>query len=111
MDGGSFLGSVDSPFHSFVTTCFVCVRGSSSCRSLCTRRLGNGGVHQLAGQLGIPHPRMLVCGLIRSNNLVIFIYIEDMDLRLGLSLDRPGKLIPNLTACPAPKTSRKYGSV
>ena len=59
---------MDSPFHSFVTTCFVCVRGSSSCRSLCTRRLGNGGVHQLAGQLGIPRPRTPACAPIRSKN-------------------------------------------
>ena len=39
------------------------------------------------------------------------VYIVGKKFSLGLSLDRPGKLITNLTARPAPKNSRKNGSV
>ena len=40
---------------------------------------------------------------------VVFIYIAGKRWSLGLSFDRPGKLITNLTARPTPKTSRKNG--
>ena len=42
---------------------------------------------------------------------IVFVYIEDKELRLGMSLERLGKLMTNLTTRPTPKTSRKNGSV
>ena len=39
------------------------------------------------------------------------LYIADKEVLLGLSLNRPGILITNLTARPTPKTSRKSASV
>ena len=43
----------------------------------------------------------------------VFIYMSSnyKELSLGLSLRRPGKVITNLPGCPAPKSSRKNGSL
>jgi hypothetical protein len=39
------------------------------------------------------------------------VYISGKELSLGLSSGRPGKVITNLPGRPAPKTSRKNGSL
>ena len=42
---------------------------------------------------------------------VVFIYMSSKELSLGLSSGRPGQVITNLPGRPAPKTSRKNGSL
>ena len=42
---------------------------------------------------------------------VVFIYMSSKELSLGLSSGRPSKVITNLPDRPAPKTSRKNGSL
>ena len=51
---------------------------------------------------------VLVCILVVA---VVFIYMSSKELSLGLSSGRPGKVITNLPCRPAPKTSRKNGSL
>ena len=66
--------------------------------------------HTNLSPLSICH-NLATCAKANCRATFVWIYIAGKKLKLGLSLDRPGELITNLTAPPAPKTSRKNGSV
>ena len=73
-----------------------------------------GHVQPSHAQANLP---TLVCGCRSSGACrrmhvsVVLLYIASKELSLGLSVGRPGKVTTNLPGRPAPKTSRKNGSL